>query len=64
MELMKRIKHKVSMKCECGHTVSAGSVFCPYCKEEILKKNAKVIMKEEKKYQIKMRGKGKKKKKK
>jgi hypothetical protein len=44
------------LKCECGQAVAVGSVFCVYCKGEILKKNAKVIEKEERKYQVKMRG--------
>ena len=61
---MNRLKKpKVLMKCECGQTVSLGSVFCPYCKDHIQKKNAKMIRKAEKKYQkqVGSKGKGKKK---
>ena len=60
IDLMGRLKHKkVLTKCECGQTVAAGSVFCPHCRAEINRKNAKVIKKAEKKYQKKMGGKGK-----
>lgn len=52
------VRHKVLIKCDCGKTVSKGSVFCPYCKAEINRKNAKVIKKEERSYQKKMRSKG------
>ena len=46
------------MKCGCGQTVAAGSVFCPYCQREIQKKNDKITKKEENKYQKEMSGKG------
>lgn len=52
------VRKKVKVKCECGKTVSKGSVFCPYCKAEINRKNAKVIKKEERSYQKSMRSKG------
>ena len=44
------------MKCECGQAVSPGSVFCPSCRAEINRKNAKTTLKEEKRYQREMRG--------
>jgi len=56
------VRHKVSLKCECGKTVSIGSVFCPHCKAEIQRNNAKMIKKEEKKYQKKIISKGRKRK--
>jgi len=52
------VRHKVSLKCVCGKTVAEGSVFCPHCRAEINRKNAKVIKKEERNYQKEMRGKG------
>jgi len=54
-------RRKVSIKCDCGETVSKGSVFCPNCRAAINRKNVKVIKKEEASYQRKIRGKGKKK---
>jgi uncharacterized OB-fold protein len=54
-------RRKVSIKCECGQTVSPGSVFCPHCKAEIDRKNARVMKSEEGRYQKNIRGKGKKK---
>ncbi|MFH1347689.1 MAG: hypothetical protein ABIH22_03260 [Candidatus Margulisiibacteriota bacterium] len=58
---MKRLKKpKVLMKCGCGQTVAAGSVFCAQCRAEVNRKNAKVIKKEDNKYQKRMKGKGKK----
>ena len=48
------------MKCDCGQTVTLGSVFCPYCKAEIQKKNDKITKNEENRYNKEMRGKGKK----
>ncbi|MFH1683689.1 MAG: hypothetical protein ABIA67_02270 [Candidatus Margulisiibacteriota bacterium] len=54
-------KAKVSKKCECGQTVAIGSVFCSRCRAEVNRKNAKVIKKEDNKYQKRMKGKGKKK---
>ena len=55
------IRHKALLKCECGKTVSKGSVFCPNCRAKINLKNARVMKREERSYQKKMRGKGKKK---
>lgn len=55
------IRKKVSIKCDCGQDVSVGSVFCPNCKAEVNRKNARTIKKEEDKYQHEMRGKGRKK---
>ena len=57
---MSGLRHKVPQKCECGKTVAAGSVFCPHCRAEINRKNAKTIRKEERNYQKDMRGKGRK----
>jgi len=54
-------RRKVAIKCDCGQTVAAGSVFCPNCKAAIDRKNAKVMKREEGSYHKKMRGKGKKK---
>jgi len=59
---MNVLRIKASMKCSCGKTVSAGSVFCPQCRGEVLKKNDKIYKKEENKYQKEMSGKGRKKK--
>lgn len=53
----------IKLKCECGEAVSAGSVFCPYCMAEIMKKNAKTLKREEKKHQIRMKEIGRKRKK-
>jgi hypothetical protein len=53
----------LKLKCDCGEAVSPGSVFCPCCRGEILKKNVKMMKIEEKKHQIRMRGIGKKRKK-
>jgi len=50
-------RHKVAIKWDCGQAVGAGSVFCPHCKAEVSRKNAKTIKKEEKKYQQEVRGK-------
>jgi uncharacterized Zn finger protein (UPF0148 family) len=55
---MSGLRYKVLLKCECGKTVSEGSVFCPYCRSEIQKNNDKVIKREEDQYQKRMRGKG------
>ena len=52
------IRNKVLMKCGCGKTVSKVSVFCPHCRAEINRKNAKVIKTEERNYQKKMPSKG------
>ena len=52
-------RYKASIKCECGKTVSPGSVFCPHCRAAINLKNARVMKKEEHKYQKSMRSKGK-----
>ncbi|MFH1386773.1 MAG: hypothetical protein ABIH50_03805 [bacterium] len=57
---MSKLRHKAPPKCECGNEVAEGSVFCPFCKAEITRKNAKTIKKEELHYQQQMRGKGKK----
>ena len=58
---MNRLKKpKALMKCECGQTVVAGSVFCPQCKARIQKKNAIMIKKAEQKYQKNIGSKGKK----
>lgn len=54
---MTSLKYKGSLKCECGVEVFQGSVFCPRCRAEINRKNAKVIKKEDNKYQKKMRNK-------
>lgn len=54
-------KRKVLIKCNCGQTVAAGSVFCPYCKSEIQKQNDKIIKKEDNKYQKSVGGRRKKK---
>jgi len=51
------IRHKASMKCECGKTVSKGSVFCPHCRAEINRKNVKTMKKGEYSFQKKMRSK-------
>ena len=45
------------MKCECGKTVSKGSVFCPHCRAEINRKNVKTMKKGEYNFQKKMRSK-------
>ncbi len=58
---MSGLRHKVSLKCDCGKTVSEGSVFCPFCKAAIKRDNAKMIKNEDRNYQKKMRGKGRKK---
>jgi len=50
-------RHKALLKCECGEIVSKGSVFCPRCRADINSKNAKVIKKEEKRYQRSVNGK-------
>jgi hypothetical protein len=52
------VRHKVLLKCECGKTVSKGSVFCPHCRAEINRKNIKVMKKENRNYQERMQGKG------
>jgi uncharacterized Zn finger protein (UPF0148 family) len=52
------VRHKVSLKCECGKTVSEGSVFCPHCRAAIDRKNVRTMKKEERNYQKKMRSKG------
>jgi len=57
------VRHKVSLKCECGKAVAAGSVFCPHCRAEIKRKNVKTMKKEESNYQKNMRSNGKRKKK-
>lgn len=48
------------LKCDCGQAISDGSVFCHSCKGKVLKRNAKRIKQEEKRYQIKVKGKGRK----
>jgi hypothetical protein len=55
---MSTVRKKVKIKCECGRTVSKGSVFCPHCRAEINRKNVKTMKKEESNYQKKMRSKG------
>jgi hypothetical protein len=52
------VRQKAKIKCECGKTVSKGSVFCPHCRAEINRKNAKTMKKEEKSFQKTMRNKG------
>jgi len=49
------IRHKASLKCECGKTVAKGSVFCPHCRAEVNRANVKTMKKEERNYQKKMR---------
>jgi len=61
---MNVLRIKASVKCGCGKTVAVGSVFCPFCRGEVLKKNDLIYKKEENKYQKEMSGKSKKKKKK
>jgi hypothetical protein len=58
MDLMSGLRKKVSLKCECGKTVSKGSVFCPHCRAEINRKNVKTMKKVERNYQKNMRSKG------
>lgn len=53
------IRHKPSLKCECGNPVSKGSVFCPHCRSEVQKKNDRVIERGERDHQKRMRGKAK-----
>lgn len=57
---MNALRPKVSLKCECGTTVFKGSVFCPHCRAEINRKNAKVIRKDERNHQKMMRSQGRK----
>lgn len=52
---------KALMKCNCGQTVAVGSVFCFYCRSEVMKRNAKITRIEEYSYQKSIRVKGKKK---
>jgi hypothetical protein len=54
------LKHKAPLKCECGQNVAVGSVFCPFCRSEVQKKNDKITNREEKKYQTSVKGKGRK----
>lgn len=49
-------RHKAPIKCDCGKAVSAGSVFCPFCKAAIKRKNARTIKKEDRSYQKRMHG--------
>ncbi|MDD4179637.1 MAG: hypothetical protein PHH14_06295 [Candidatus Margulisbacteria bacterium] len=57
---MSGLRRKVTIKCDCGEAVAAGSVFCPHCKAAIDRKNARVIKKEDSNYQKGVRGKGRK----
>jgi hypothetical protein len=50
-------RHKAPIKCDCGQAVAAGSVFCPFCKAAIKRKNARTIEREDRAYQKKVRGK-------
>jgi hypothetical protein len=52
------VRRKASLKCECGRTVSKGSVFCPHCKAAIKRKNVRTMEREERNYQRNMRSKG------
>lgn len=52
---MKALRKKVKIKCDCGAAVAAGSVYCPHCRAEINRKNAKVIKKEERSCEKSMR---------
>jgi len=60
---MIKVRKKAKLKCECGRTVSKGSVFCPHCRAEINRKNVKTMAKEERRCQKSMRRQGKAKKK-
>jgi len=55
INLMNGLRKKVSKKCECGKTVSKGSVFCPHCRAMINRKNVKTMKKEERSYLKNMR---------
>ena len=60
--MMTVLKKRAKVKCDCGQAVSVGSVFCPNCRAAVNRKNAKTVLKEEKKYRREMRGTWKKKK--
>ena len=55
---MSGLRHKASVKCECGKTVAEGSVFCPHCRAEINRKNARTIKNRDSNDRKEMRGKG------
>ena len=40
------VKQAKKPKCECGKLVAIGSVFCAACKDEIERKNHKILVRE------------------
>ena len=52
------VRHKAPKKCNCGRTVSEGSVFCSRCRAEIQKKNVNTMKNEKNRFHREMRGKG------
>jgi hypothetical protein len=52
---MSVLRQKPKVKCECGKTVSPGSVFCPHCRAEINRKNVKTMKREGRSFRKKMR---------
>ena len=44
---LRKPRVKAKIKCDCGQTVAVGSVYCPHCRAETNRKNAKVMIQEE-----------------